>query len=250
VPDSRRRTRVHVIHRGRRLAARLRAQLAGLDNVDVNFTAAARAMALPPPADAPDVIVFDLALATPPGFRIHRILQPRSSDAPPVVILRRQGDGRATHKDGKRWTVTTGVEALESRVQCALGRRARRRSWLPLRFAGSHLTADLPNTHVLVDGRPVAISAREAEVLGFLLAHRNRLVPRDVLVAEIWGYETHSIAVQVRRLRQKLGSAGAQLETVKQFGYRFVEPDATGVTMSSSRSADSEKFYRDETTPL
>jgi hypothetical protein len=56
-----------------------------------------------------------------------------------------------------------------------------------------------------------------------LLAHCNRVVSRPALFAEIWGYETRALDVYVRRLRRKLRSAGAQLETVVALGYRFLE---------------------------
>lgn len=103
-------------------------------------------------------------------------------------------------------------------------RRRHRKSRPLVSFAGSHLAAELPNTHVRVDGRPVLISPREAEVLGVLLAQCNRLVRRELLMLEIWGYPTRTLDVYVRRLRVKLGAAGRQLETVRQFGYRFIEP--------------------------
>lgn len=220
------RTRVLVVHRQRALVQRLRAQFESLDNIELSFENSADALAAEQPQAMPDVIVLDLALLTPPGFRVHRVLQPHSALAAPVAILRACVDERTTHRRLERWRSTDGIEALEAQIQLALGRKARCRSWLPLCFAGVHLVADLPNAHVVVDGRSVPISAREGEVLGYLLAHRNRLVPRDVLVSEIWGYDTRSLDAHVSRLRQKLGPASTQLETVKQFGYRFLEPDA------------------------
>ncbi len=90
-------------------------------------------------------------------------------------------------------------------------------------FTGSHLVADLPGDHVVVDGCPVRISRREAEILALLLANHNRLVRREVLLALIWGFPTRALDVYIGRLRRKLGRAGVQLQTHHLMGYRFVE---------------------------
>jgi two-component system alkaline phosphatase synthesis response regulator PhoP len=227
-------TRVLVVHRNREFARRLREQSGSLDkdNIDLEFTENAETFTLRLPDEVPDAIVLDLTVPTPPGFSIHRVLHPRSRMAPPVVILRLRSNQRTKHRTRERWRVSSGIEALEARVHLALGRTLHRFSWLPVQFAGTHLTADLPNTQVLVDERAVLISAREGEVLALLLAHCNRVVRREVLISEIWGYETRSLDVHIRRLRRKLGSAGAQLETVTAFGYRFVEPGPASATTS------------------
>ncbi|MGE3511401.1 MAG: winged helix-turn-helix domain-containing protein [Vicinamibacterales bacterium] len=110
------------------------------------------------------------------------------------------------------------------RLLAALGRRCERFTWMPVRYEGRHLQACLPGTVVTVDGRPLELSRRESELLGLLLAEANHVVQREVLIAEIWGYETRSLDVYVRRLRRKLGAAGAQIETITGIGYRFAEP--------------------------
>jgi two-component system, OmpR family, alkaline phosphatase synthesis response regulator PhoP len=217
------RTRVLVVHRGSKLVRRIREQAESLDNFEVHFTEYGEAFAAGFADQTPDVIVLDLTVAVPPGFTIYRILESRSPLMPPLAIFRAGGEHRTTQRNRERWRVIGGIETLETRLHVALGRRSHRFSWLPVQFAGEHLVADLPNTHVEIDGRTVSISAREGEVLGLLLTHCNRLVRRELLISEIWGYETRSLDVHIRRLRQKLGSAGGQLETVTAFGYRFTE---------------------------
>ncbi|MCC6999017.1 MAG: winged helix-turn-helix domain-containing protein, partial [Deltaproteobacteria bacterium] len=62
---------------------------------------------------------------------------------------------------------------------------------------------------------------------------RNRVQSRSVLLADVWGITaditTRTVDTHVKRLREKLGSAGAYVETVRGAGYRFTErPDAPG----------------------
>ena len=226
-------TRVVVVERGRDLADDVRARLEPLADVTVE-----RAEDWPsvPSPDGADVVVLDLGAIVPPGFEIFRILQPRDA-SPALVILRAVPNPDA---DASTEPATTDrTVAIESRLHGVVG-RAPRRSWLPLCFAGVHLRADLPATSVLVEGRRVHVSAREAELLGILLTHVNSVVAREVLLAEIWGFQTRSLDVHIRRLRRKLGAAGAQIETVPGFGYRFVERRPLGptATMQLQREPD------------
>lgn len=220
-------TQVLVVHRNRQLEKRLRDQSDSFSNVEFAFAPGTGGLPLVLPDQTPDVIVLDLTVPVPPGFHVYRVIHSRTAMAPPVLILRAKGSRRIGRGARERWRLSEGIEAVETSLQIALGRTPHQFAWLPLRFSGSHLVADLPNTHVTVDGRRVAVTAREAELLGLLLARRNELVRRELLFSEIWGYETRSLDVHVRRLRRKLGLAGKQIETVASFGYRFVEPDVS-----------------------
>jgi len=80
---------------------------------------------------------------------------------------------------------------------------------------------------VEVDGEPIRLTRREFELLRYLVQNKNRVVSRDRLLERVWGYdrlvETRSVDVHVGRLRQKLGSAGQQIETAVGLGYRFID---------------------------
>ena len=94
-------------------------------------------------------------------------------------------------------------------------------------YRGKHIVADFDAVAVSVDGEPIRLTRREFELLQYFLANRNRVVSRDRLLDQVWGYEreveTRSVDVHVGRLRGKLGPAGRQIETVIGLGYRFVE---------------------------
>jgi DNA-binding response OmpR family regulator len=81
---------------------------------------------------------------------------------------------------------------------------------------------------VSLDGDEVALTAKEFMLLDYLLQHRGRVLSRDVLLTDVWGYRytggTRTVDVHVRRLREKLPVLADALVTVKQFGYKLQDP--------------------------
>ena len=80
---------------------------------------------------------------------------------------------------------------------------------------------------VSTGGTDVALTAKEFLLLEYLLQHRGRVLSRDVLLTDVWGYRytggTRTVDVHVRRLREKLPLLAGALVTVKQFGYKLLE---------------------------
>ena len=75
-------------------------------------------------------------------------------------------------------------------------------------------------------GRPIALSAREFDLLRLLMMHPNQVLPRDRILDQVWGYnffgDANNVEVYVRYLRQKLGDEKHQLiQTVRGVGYRI-----------------------------
>jgi DNA-binding response OmpR family regulator len=83
--------------------------------------------------------------------------------------------------------------------------------------------------HTVTDaGREVKLTAKEFMLLQYLLEHKGRVLSRDLLLSDVWGYRytggTRTVDVHVRRLREKMPTLGDALVTVKQFGYKLEEP--------------------------
>ena len=80
---------------------------------------------------------------------------------------------------------------------------------------------------VQVDGENVTLTLKEFEILCLLLKNQGICFTRDRLLNEIWGYAfdqaTRTVDVHIRTLRQKLGSAGDLIETVRGIGYKIGE---------------------------
>ena len=110
-------------------------------------------------------------------------------------------------------------EELLARVENILRRAQKERT----RFVFDALTVDLPSRRVTKDGREVALTALEFDLLAMLVRRNNVALSREALLAGVWGYayqgETRTVDVHIQRLRGKIGAE--YIETVYKYGYRF-----------------------------
>jgi DNA-binding response OmpR family regulator len=113
---------------------------------------------------------------------------------------------------------------LVARVR-ALLRRVNRTSATDAVLRYGDLTMDLSRHAVLDRAREVMLTAKEFMLLQYFLQHQGRVLSRDLLLADVWGYTytggTRTVDVHVRRLREKLPVLTDALVTVKQFGYKL-----------------------------
>lgn len=87
-----------------------------------------------------------------------------------------------------------------------------------------------PSKHIIrVKGRNVSLTLKEFQLLCLLVENEGRVMTRDVILQEIWGYEfdgeNRTVDVHIRTLRSKLGEAGELVETVRGIGYRIGEAE-------------------------
>lgn len=89
------------------------------------------------------------------------------------------------------------------------------------------LTLRLDSREVVLDGRPVALTAREFELLHTFLAAPGRVFTREMLLAKLWGYDFYGdervVDSHIKNLRHKLGRD--YIETVRGVGYRAARED-------------------------
>jgi DNA-binding response OmpR family regulator len=180
----------------------------------------------------PDLIILDLNLPVLSGTEVCRILRSRADvkHVPIIMLTARtsENDRVAGLEMGADDYVTKpfSLRELTARVRAVL-RRGTATDRPQAAYQGSRLTADFDAVSVTVDGTAVRLTRREFELLRYLVQNRNRVVSRDRLLERVWGYdrlvETRSVDVHVGRLRNKLGGAGQQIETVVGLGYRFVD---------------------------
>jgi DNA-binding response OmpR family regulator len=87
---------------------------------------------------------------------------------------------------------------------------------------------DLVSHTVSYNGRDIKLTAKEFLLLQYLLEHKGRVLSRDILLEDVWGYRytggTRTVDVHVRRLREKLPVLVDALVTIKQFGYKLEQP--------------------------
>ena len=87
------------------------------------------------------------------------------------------------------------------------------------------LAIDSEAHRVHVEGREIALTALEFRLLWTLVLRRDRVQTRETLLSDVWGLnlnvETRTIDTHIKRLREKLGSAGEYVETIRGVGYRL-----------------------------
>lgn len=109
---------------------------------------------------------------------------------------------------------------------CAVLRRSQAQANEPVdRFQVDRLSIDIPGHQVAVDGNVVALTALEFKLLIDLARHRGLCRSREKLLEAVWQHpgtlETRTVDTHVKRLRDKLGEVGRQIETVRGVGYRL-----------------------------
>ena len=179
-----------------------------------------------------DLVVLDIMLPGLSGLEVCRALRADKTTASiPIIML----TARAEESD-RIIGLEIGADdyiskpfspnELVARVR-ALMRRSKRAEPVGSTLAFGPLVMDLGRHTVLDEGREVKLTAKEFMLLQYLLQHRGRVLSRDLLLGDVWGYRytggTRTVDVHVRRLREKLPFLVEALVTVKQFGYKLVE---------------------------
>jgi len=183
-------------------------------------------------AGPPDLLILDLMLPHVDGLEICRLVRATGKTAAiPIIML------TARSEESER---IVGLEIgaddyiakpfspneLVARVR-ALLRRAHRQPVEAASVLYGPIAVDSDRHTVSLKGKSVTLTAKEFLLLEYLLKHRGRVLSRDVLLTDVWGYRytggTRTVDVHVRRLREKLPVLGDALVTVKQFGYKLLD---------------------------
>jgi DNA-binding response OmpR family regulator len=169
-------------------------------------------------------IVLDVMLPGGSGFDVCRRIR-EHSDVPLLFLSARGEDedklrGLALGADDYIVKSATPAEVV-ARVKAVLRRSAPRN---PHRRIYGRFTVDRAAHEVTADGRPVALTAREFELLALFTDHPRQVLTREQIFELVWGAwgDRSAVAVYVRRLREKL--APELFATIWGVGYRFDPP--------------------------
>jgi len=93
-------------------------------------------------------------------------------------------------------------------------------------YQDAHLSIDLQQHTVTLDAKPVTLTRKEYDLLSFLVSHAGEIVPREALLAGVWGYcsgvRTRTLDMHLSLLRKKLHPySDHYLERVFRIGCRF-----------------------------
>ena len=175
----------------------------------------------------PSLVLLDIMLPEEDGISVLKQLRSSARTCRlPVIMLTAKGteydkvlglDAGADDYLVKPF----GMMELLSRIR-ALLRRTEREVNI---YRCDVLTVNQTRHTVTVNGREVVLTQKEFEVLCLLLKNRGQVLSRERLIEDVWGYaftgESRTVDVHVRTLRQKLGEAGAYIETVRGYGYKI-----------------------------
>ena len=175
----------------------------------------------------PSLVLLDIMLPEEDGISVLKQLRSSARTCRlPVIMLTAKGteydtvlglDAGADDYVAKPF----GMMELLSRIR-ALLRRTETDSGV---YRCGVLTVDQTRHTVTVNGREVVLTQKEFEVLCLLLKNRGQVLSRERLIEDVWGYaftgESRTVDVHVRTLRQKLGTAGQYISTVRGYGYKI-----------------------------
>lgn len=179
--------------------------------------------------ETPELVLLDIMLPGEDGIEILKKVRNNARTRNiPVIMLTAKGSeydkviGLDTGADDYI-TKPFGMMELVSRIKAVLRRTTKNKEETTYHI--ENLLIDVEKHKVKVDGKTVTLTLKEFELLEILMKNRYIVLSRDRLLEEIWGYdfsgETRTVDVHVRTLRQKLGSAGELIETVRGVGYRI-----------------------------
>jgi two-component system, OmpR family, alkaline phosphatase synthesis response regulator PhoP len=182
-------------------------------------------------ASPPDLMVLDRMLPGLDGLEVCRAMRanPRTAGVPIIMLTARaeESDRIAGLELGADDYVTKpfSPKELVARAKALLRRATRQASTPQLRYG--ELVMDLDRHAVSVGGSEVHLTAKEFLLLRYLIEHQGRVLSRDLLLTDVWGYQytggTRTVDVHVRRLREKVPALGQAIVTVKQFGYKLTD---------------------------
>ena len=182
--------------------------------------------------DKHDLMLLDLMLPRLSGIEICRRVRQHSTK--PIIMQTAKDDvsDKVMGLDmGADDYVTKpfAIEELLARIRVALkhGERARTGADSDGRLSAGPLVVNPRNRQVSFGGEEVALTKTEFDMLAYMVAHQDKVLSRDELLSEVWGYsyagDTNIVDVYVRYLRQKLDEKyGVKLlHTVRGVGYLF-----------------------------
>lgn len=181
----------------------------------------------------PDLVVLDRRLPDTDGIELCKEIKAndRTKHIPVLFLTAKKGiaDKVVGLKIGGDDYLTKPFhpEELVARIEALLRRHKGQESQEVLQAGG--IIVDLRKHDAYVDNHAITLWPKEFALLAVFLERRNRILSREFLFERVWGYDfagsNRALDVTVRRLREKLGQYSNNIETVKGFGYRFIEKE-------------------------
>jgi phosphate regulon transcriptional regulator PhoB len=207
---------------------RLNLKTAGFDVVEAGNGTEALALAK---NDPPKVIILDLMMPEMSGIEVCRALRRNPSTSRiPVLML----TAKSTEEDkvvgfevGADDYVTKPFSPRELvlRVRAVARRQPDQGIAKAAPLKAGTIQLDRASMIATIGAKKLSLTSTEFRLLELLLRRAGSIQSRDALLSEVWGYQanldTRTVDTHIRRLRDKMGKAGALVETVRGSGYRL-----------------------------
>jgi len=179
----------------------------------------------------PSLVLLDIMLPEIDGLTILKRLRsmPKAKKLPVIMLTAKNSEydkvkGLDLGADDYI-SKPFGVMELIARINAVLRRSGFETTTKTLELSG--LSLDIASREVRVDGIPAKLTYKEYELLHFLLINIGIALSREKLLESVWGYEfegeSRTVDMHIKTLRQKLGTAGKLIKTVRNVGYKIGE---------------------------
>ena len=180
--------------------------------------------------EKPELIILDIMLPDEDGVTVLKKIRAREETKNiPVIMASAKGsefdkinslDLGADDYIAKPF----GVMEFLARIRVIFRRKAIKEQNSDISFDG--LEFSYKNHIVKIDDKPLELTLKEFELLGFLLQNPNQVFSRDMLLEMIWGYsydkESRTIDMHIKTLRKKLGNMADIIRTIHGVGYKLI----------------------------
>jgi phosphate regulon transcriptional regulator PhoB len=187
--------------------------------------------------EKPSLVILDLMLPGVSGMELCKLLKQRSETAKLPILMLTAKAGEADRIVGLEMGADDYLakpfspREMVARVRAILRRsEARPATEAAAAYEKDSLKIDFSTYEVFVRGKPVKLTLKEFELLGFLVQNPNRVLNRDQLLDRVWGGETfvtpRTVDVHIRRLRKAVEKDDRKpkwILTVRGVGYKFDE---------------------------
>jgi two-component system alkaline phosphatase synthesis response regulator PhoP len=183
-------------------------------------------------ADAFDLIILDIMLPEMDGLEVCRELRadPKTSSIPIIMLTAKteETDRIVGLELGADDYVTKpfSPKELVARVKAIL-RRIEREPEKQKIYRYGKLTLDPSKHEVSLDSKVVELTSKEFDLLECLLRSKGRVLSRDYLMDQVWGYDYYggmrTVDVHIRRLREKIPLLSKAIQSVTNIGYKLRE---------------------------
>ncbi len=179
----------------------------------------------------PDLLLLDLLLPGMSGLEVCQQL--RATSNVPIIVLSVKGAERdkveALDLGADDYVAKPfGMKEVLARIRVALRRSIQTQNSPEPQFQAGPLSVDFAQRRVLVSGKEVSLTPTEYDLLKAFIAHRGKILTRQMLLKQVWGEKAHarahSLHVYVAQLRQKIEPHPEQprfILTIPGVGYRF-----------------------------